>query len=121
MMVARSLSAAARRIESGGSRPSRMLAALAGCGPGQPCPWSRPSCPLTQDEDIFADPSGHCSSEAIRHARGGLVDDRRPPPTRGSRSAFFGLDANGRIVSRGTSWVRQTSFSQSVDAVHRRR
>jgi hypothetical protein len=65
--------------------------------------------PLTQNEDIFQIRWALQKEATITRAVG-LVETNTAPPTEVTLG-FFGLDANGRIVSRGTSWVRPTSFS----------
>jgi hypothetical protein len=85
-----------------------MLATLAGCAPG-PQSVVPSELPLTQNEDMFQI-RWALQKEATVTRAAGLLETSNTTPMEVTLG-FFGLDANGGIVSRGTSWVRPSSFS----------
>lgn len=85
-----------------------MLLTLAGCAPG-PQSVVPAELPLITHQDIFAI-RWALQKEATVTRAAGLIETATTTPAQVTLS-LFGLDANGRIVSRGTSWVRPSSFS----------
>jgi hypothetical protein len=85
-----------------------VLVTLAGCAPG-PMSVVPAELPLTTHQDIFVIRYAIEKQATITRAAG-LIETATTTPQQVSLG-FFGLDANGRIVSRGTTWVRPNSFN----------
>jgi hypothetical protein len=84
-----------------------MLVALAGCSPG-PRAMIPAELPLTMNQDIF-EIRWALQKEATVVRAVGLINTQTTTPAQVTLG-FYGLDAQGRIVSRGTSWVRPSDF-----------
>jgi hypothetical protein len=65
--------------------------------------------PFTKNEDIFEIRWALQKEPTVTRAAG-LINTSTTTPVQVTMG-LFGLDAGGRIVSRGTSWVRPSSFS----------
>jgi len=85
-----------------------MLVTLAGCAPG-PMSVVPAELPLTTYEDIFVI-RWALQKEANVARAVGLINTQTTAPAQVT-IGFYGVDAQGRIVSRGTTWVRPSSFS----------
>ena len=85
-----------------------MLTMLAGCAPG-PMSMVPSDLPFTKNEDIF-EIRWALQKEATVTRAVGLLNTSNATPLQVT-VGLFGLDAQGSIVSRGTSWVRPNSFS----------
>jgi hypothetical protein len=85
-----------------------MLTTLVGCAPG-PQTVIPSELPLTKNEDIFEIRWALQKEAAVTRAVG-LLNTQTVTPIQVT-VGLFGLDAQGRIVSRGTSWVRPSSFN----------
>jgi hypothetical protein len=85
-----------------------MLIILVGCAPG-PQSVVPAELPLTTYQDIFVIRWALQRDPTVTRAAG-LIETKTTTPAQVELS-LFGLDANGRIVSRAISWVRPSSFS----------
>ena len=85
-----------------------MLIILVGCAPG-PQSIVPAELPLTTHQDIFVIRWALQKEPTVTRAAG-RIETMTITPQQVALS-LFGLDANGRIVSRGTSWVRPDSFN----------
>jgi len=85
-----------------------VLVVLSGCAPG-PQSMVPAELPLTTHQDVFRIRWALEKGANVTRAAG-LIETQTTTPMQVTLS-LFGLDANGRIVSRGTSWVRPSSFS----------
>jgi hypothetical protein len=85
-----------------------VLVTLAGCAPG-PLSVVPAELPLTTHQDIFVIRYAIEKQAAVTRAAG-LIETATTTPQEVTLG-LFGLDANGRIVSRGTTWVRPNSFN----------
>jgi len=84
-----------------------LLAALAACAPG-PRSVIPADLPLTTREDMFVI-RWALQREATVTRAVGLIESAFTTPNQVALG-LYGLDAQGRIVSRGTSWIRPSDF-----------
>jgi hypothetical protein len=85
-----------------------MVLTLAGCAPG-PRSIVPAELPLTTNQDVFTIRWALQKEPAVVRAVG-LINTTNLIPVQVTLG-FFGLDAGGRILSRGTDFVRPDSFS----------
>jgi hypothetical protein len=87
-----------------------VLVALAGCGAPAPRPVIPDNLPNTANQDVFVLRWALQKEAAVTRAVGRIETTNTATPVE-ITLGFFGLDASGRIVSRGTSWLRPMSFA----------